>query len=64
MIADPRFVDPAHDNYALRPDSPALKLGFEPFDTGKAGLLRNRCRCAIRPAAPDYGLAGIRPEEH
>jgi parallel beta-helix repeat protein len=61
LIADPCFVDPAHDNYALRPDSPAFKLGFEPIDTSSVGLLHARCRCPIRPAAPDYGLAPLRP---
>lgn len=62
LIADPSFVDPAHDNYALRPDSPALKLGFEPIDMSAAGLLHNRdrCRCSIRPAAPEFGLVETR----
>ncbi|MCC7490800.1 MAG: right-handed parallel beta-helix repeat-containing protein [Fimbriimonadaceae bacterium] len=36
--ADPRFVDPAHGDFRLRPDSPALALGFVPFDPGEAGL--------------------------
>jgi hypothetical protein len=60
VIADPLFVDPARDNYALRPDSPAFRLGFEPIDTSTVGLLRDRCRCPIRPAAADYGLVGTR----
>jgi hypothetical protein len=56
-VADPLFVDPARDDYTLRPDSPAFKLGFEPIDTSKVGLRRgDRCRCPIRPAAPDFGL--------
>lgn len=58
VIGDPRFVDPARDNYTLRPESPAWKLGFEPIDTSTVGLLRDRCRCPIRPAAPAYGLVG------
>lgn len=56
LLADPQFVDPAHDNYDLKPGSPAFKLGFKPIDTSKAGLLRPRCRCEIRPAAPEFGL--------
>jgi hypothetical protein len=41
LIADPLFVDPAHDDFRLKPDSPALKLGFEPLDLSKVGP-RNR----------------------
>ena len=37
VIADPQFVDPAKRNYALKPTSPALKLGFKPIDTSKTG---------------------------
>ena len=40
IIADPLFVDPAKDNYSLRPDSPAFKLGFKPIDTTRIGLSR------------------------
>jgi hypothetical protein len=38
QIADPRFVDSAHDDYRLAPDSPALRLGFKPFDPAEAGV--------------------------
>ena len=31
VIADPGFVDPAKDDYRLRPDSPAFALGFHPI---------------------------------
>jgi len=37
IAADPLFVDPDKDEYALRPDSPALKLGFKPIDTSQIG---------------------------
>jgi len=39
VIADPQFVDMAHDNFTLQPTSPAItKLGFQPFDTSVCGL--------------------------
>ena len=38
IIADPLFVDPDNDDYSLRPDSPAFKLGFKPIDLSRVGL--------------------------
>jgi hypothetical protein len=37
LAADPRFVDPAKDDYRLMPESPALKLGFQPIDATQIG---------------------------
>ncbi|MCC9654566.1 right-handed parallel beta-helix repeat-containing protein [Rhodopirellula sp. JC737] len=38
LAVDPLFVDPANGDFRLRPDSPALKLGFVPIDLSKIGL--------------------------
>jgi parallel beta-helix repeat protein len=62
LVADPCFVDAAHDNYALRPDSPAFRLGFEAIDTSHVGPRTKPCRCAIRPAAKDFNLANATVE--
>ncbi|MBZ5719921.1 MAG: right-handed parallel beta-helix repeat-containing protein [Acidobacteriia bacterium] len=35
--ADPRFVDPERGNFTLRPDSPALRVGFKPIDVSQVG---------------------------
>ncbi len=37
-IADPLFADPAHFDFHLKPDSPAVQIGFQPFDYSKAGV--------------------------
>lgn len=38
IVADPGFVDPKSYDFHLKPNSPALKIGFEPFDYTKAGV--------------------------
>jgi len=37
LVGDPLFVDPDNDDYRLRPDSPAWKLGFQPIPVEKIG---------------------------
>ena len=39
LAADPKFVDPENFDFRLKPDSPALKLGFKPIDTSTVGLV-------------------------
>lgn len=40
LVADPQFRNPAKDDYALLPDSPALGLGFQPLDLSTVGPRR------------------------
>lgn len=39
LAVDPLFVDPANGDFRLKPDSPALKMGFVPIDMSKIGLV-------------------------
>ncbi len=41
LFADPRFVNPTPgvDNFALQANSPALSMGFQPFDLSTVGRL-------------------------
>ncbi|MCX5654935.1 MAG: right-handed parallel beta-helix repeat-containing protein [Planctomycetota bacterium] len=38
VIADPLFADPEKGDFALRPGSPALNLGFKPIDLKGVGI--------------------------
>jgi hypothetical protein len=52
IIADPRFVAPDKDDFRLQPDSPALKVGFQPLDAAKAGRLTPPVFTAKLPSVP------------
>jgi hypothetical protein len=50
LAGDPQFVDPAQGNFAVRPTSPALTLGFANFPTDRFGVRPARLRAlASRP---------------
>ena len=51
IVADPMFVDPAKRDYRLRPESPALKLGFQPIDASRIGLKEDFPERFSRPGA-------------
>jgi len=61
LAVDPLFVDPANGDFRLRPDSPALKLGFVPIDLSKVGLRDAQGRNSQQSPAGDVLKAA--PEE-
>ncbi len=71
LVADPKFVDPAKDDYRLQKDSPAWKLGFKPIPFEKIGLYRSPLRAswpppesagsALKPATETYPIPGFKP---
>ena len=46
LVADPLFVDPENDDYRLRPDSPAFKLGFKPIPVDEIGPYKSPDRAS------------------
>jgi len=44
IVADPMFVDAEHGDFRLKPESPALKQGFEPLPLDKIGPYEDGAR--------------------
>lgn len=74
VIADPLFVDPAKGDWRLKPESPALKLGFKPFDWHDTGVYKTNAawralseeecwdRFEDAPKAPKYSRERLRAD--
>jgi parallel beta helix pectate lyase-like protein/cellulose/xylan binding protein with CBM9 domain len=60
LNADPRFVDPASDDYRLRPDSPAFRLGFKKIPVEEIGLYKDDLR-ASWPVPADNRRGSLEP---
>jgi hypothetical protein len=58
IIADPHFVDPDKGDFTLKPDSPALKLGFSSIDVSSVGP-RPRPPSSSAKAETNLGSAGL-----
>jgi len=50
IIADPLFVDVQNDDFRLKPESPAFKLGFKPIPQERIGLYPSPNRASWPPA--------------
>ncbi|OHB63859.1 MAG: hypothetical protein A2168_08745 [Planctomycetes bacterium RBG_13_50_24] len=59
IVADPMFIDPDRHDFRLDPNSPAIKLGFKPFDYTKAGVYGDRrwVRKAVSVTFPELEIA-------
>ena len=56
VAADPLFVDADHDDYRLRPESPAFALGFQPIPIEKIGPYAS----PLRASWPIIEASGVR----
>lgn len=61
VMADPLFVDPENGDFTLKPESPALALGFKPFDYTRAGLYGDPAWKSL-PGLIRYPPVPARPE--
>ena len=61
IIADPLFADPDRYDFHLDPNSPAIKLGFKPFDYTEAGVYGDR-RWIRKAASVRYPQLEIAPD--
>lgn len=42
LFADPMFIAPEKEDFGFKEGSPALRLGIEPLDVSKMGMLKNK----------------------
>ena len=61
LVADPKFADAENGDFRLPPDTPALKVGFKPFDYTKAGVYGDP-KWVKLAAAVDYPPVRFAPE--
>jgi hypothetical protein len=68
IVADPLFADAAGGDFSLRPDSPARKIGFRPFDWRQAGPRMKAARpgsfaeYSARHPLPDLNVPVVRTQ--
>jgi hypothetical protein len=61
VLADPLFADPANGDWTLSKDSPALRLGFQPFDWKLAGVEGDAAWKALAAAPLPAMVYGVKP---
>jgi hypothetical protein len=71
IFADPLFIDDENGNYQVKPQSPALQLGFKNFDMNKFGVLKPAFQLEVskelrhyKPAPTKAEFTSSRSSEH
>jgi hypothetical protein len=62
VLADPLFVDAGNGNYQVKPQSPALQLGFKNFDMNKFGVLKPAFQVEVSKESRHFKPAGTKAE--
>ena len=57
VFADPLFMDPDNGDYRVKPESPALKLGFKNFDMKSFGVIKPAFRVEARAGHEKFDRA-------
>ncbi|RYX85900.1 right-handed parallel beta-helix repeat-containing protein [bacterium] len=52
ILTDPNFVNPLTRDFHFKPNSPASKIGFKPFDYSKAGVYGDASWVKLAASAP------------
>jgi Right handed beta helix region len=52
LVIDPLLVDPENGDFRLKPNSPALKVGFQPFDVTNVGRIEPPALTKDLPTVP------------
>ncbi|NOZ22185.1 MAG: right-handed parallel beta-helix repeat-containing protein, partial [Planctomycetes bacterium] len=63
IVANPKFVNAKKYDFRLKPDSPALKLGFKPIDMSKVGLYGEKAWVNAPRDVTHRSLAHVPPVE-
>lgn len=57
LEADPMFVDPQNEDFTVKPESPAVKLGFKNFEMGNWGVTKTEFKEIVAQIERDYCYA-------
>ncbi len=54
VFGDPLFVDPENGDFTVKPESPALKLGFKNFEMNNWGVTKEKFKAIVETVERDY----------
>ena len=57
IFADPLFVDPENGDFTVKPESPALKLGFKNFEMVNWGVTKSSFKSIVEGVERDYNYS-------